>query len=688
MPHGVPLLCSDPNVVSTASGDWSNPQTWSTRRVPSKNDRITISRNHTVIYDVVTNTELDCIEVQGHLAFSPDVDTQMRVGTIMVLEESHLEIGTFAKPISSNVTAEIVIADQSIDPMQDPGQVGNGIVGLGTVTMHGAIKSPTFLRVSREPLKGQTEIELEQPVVGWTTGDYVVIPDTRQLREVEGGNSYVPQTEKVQIASVSGAVIRLVTPLQYDHRGTRGSPSEQEFLPHVGNLNRNVIVRSENPSGTRGHTIFISRADVDLRYTAFKNLGRTKNGAIDSTQFDTNGRARRIGTNQLGRYAVHFHHTFGPKATPSNGYQFTLIGNVVESAPKWGITIHRSHYGLIQDNVVYDTGGAGIATEDGSESFNLFDHNFSLQSVGRRNSLLNSGYSGSAKGVGIEGAGFWFRGPNNYIRNNVAASATTYGFALPESLGSVRTPAFKGADTSRASESVRVDMTDASVLEFVDNEAYGAIQTGLEWVWNGAVSNFSVWHPSRHGFKGIPPAQLKINRLTVRGDPIVLDDPTENPVGISITNYISRQIEVAGANVQAMRIGILSPFFYGQTPEPGRGSGSLLVKNGYFLNHVGISIATSYASNAVDGTPVKRAEVRNSVFETMDLQTATGWPTESISMNWGMTPRDSEPRHPIDVYDYNQEPGHNFKVYYSYEAPRDTAPCHDTIPNIGGWACR
>ena len=65
MPHGVPLLCSDPNVVSTASGDWSNPKIWSTLRVPNTNDRITISKNHTVIYDVVANTKLDCIEVQG-----------------------------------------------------------------------------------------------------------------------------------------------------------------------------------------------------------------------------------------------------------------------------------------------------------------------------------------------------------------------------------------------------------------------------------------------------------------------------------------------------------------------------------------------------------------------------------------------------------------------------------------------
>ena len=114
MPHGVPLLCSDPNVVSTASGDWSNPQTWSTRRVPNKNDRITISRNHTVIYDVIANTELDCIEVQGHLTFSPDVDTQMRVGTIMVLEESHLEIGTFAKPISSNRTSPSCLGEPTL----------------------------------------------------------------------------------------------------------------------------------------------------------------------------------------------------------------------------------------------------------------------------------------------------------------------------------------------------------------------------------------------------------------------------------------------------------------------------------------------------------------------------------------------------------------------------------------------
>jgi len=36
--------------------------------------------------------------------------------------------------------------------------------------------------VSREPLAGQTTLTLEQPVTGWSAGDHLVIPDTRQLR--------------------------------------------------------------------------------------------------------------------------------------------------------------------------------------------------------------------------------------------------------------------------------------------------------------------------------------------------------------------------------------------------------------------------------------------------------------------------------------------------------------------------
>src|SRR5262249_39714779 len=153
----------------------------------------------------------------------------------------------------------------------------------------------------------------------------------------------------------------------------------------------------------------------------------------------TTGRLKHVGTNQIGRYAVHFHHDFGPRQSPANGHQFTLVGNVVDHARKWGVTVHNSHYGLVQNNVVYTTRGAGIVTEDGSESFNVFDHNFAVRVDGTGEFTGPSGYGGPSADSGAEGDGFWFRGTNNYVRNNVAANGESYSFALaPYGPASVR----------------------------------------------------------------------------------------------------------------------------------------------------------------------------------------------------------------------------------------------------------
>ena len=636
MPLGVPLLCSEPTVTSLSAGAWSDPRTWSTSAVPGADDRVAVAAGHDVTYDVVSDAPLACVEVQGRLAFSASGNTCLKVGTVIVLEGGRLEIGSPAAPVAAGVTAELIITDRPIDPAVDPDQVGNGLVALGAVIMHGAVKTPTFLRLGRAPRAGDTTIELAGPVAGWEAGDRVVIPDTRQLRPGGAGRRGRSQTETVRIASVAGAEVTLAAPLRHDHAGARDGGGARAFLPHVGNLSRNVIVRSENPRGTRGHTMFISRAEVDLRYAAFVGLGRTRNGGVDSTRLDTRGRARRIGTNQLGRYAVHFHHAFGPRTPPANGYQFTLVGNVVDGAPKWGITIHRSHHGLIRDNVVYNTQGAGIATEDGSESFNVFDHNFSVRSAGRSASALGAGYGGSLPGIGIEGAGFWFRGPNNYIRNNVAADARTYGFGLPAELGSVRVPAFQGADTSQPGKGMLTDMTNGAVLEFASNEAYGAMETGLETIWNGTVSGLTVWHPSLHRRStGIPPERLVLDGLTVRGDLAALGETAEAPVGVSIANYLSRHVTVANADVQGMRVGVLSPFFYNQTPEPGRGPGALVVEDGYFRNHVDVSIATAYAAGAAGR---RRRSSGPRCAAPYSSPSACGrpiaWPRESISANY------------------------------------------------------
>jgi hypothetical protein len=686
VPAGIPLICADPTIASVGSGAWSSPATWSTGTVPGVDDKVLIAAGHDVAYDSTSDAALSCIEVRGRLAFKTDANSRMKVVTVMVMEGGTLEVGTPAHPVSEGVTAEMVFADRPLDLTIDPGQFGNGIVALGTVTMHGSVKAPTFVRLMREPLAGQARLAFAQAVTGWQVGDRLVLPDTRQLRAGQRGHDYQPQDEEAQIAAISGAEVTLRAPLAFDHKGARNAEGRLEFLPHAGNISRNVIVRSEHADGTRAHTIFISHADVDLRYAEFRDMGRTRAGVLDNTEFDPHGTATHIGTNQIGRYAIHFHHDFGPGKAPSNGYQFTLIGNAVDNAPKWGVAVHNSHYGLIQDNVVYRTHGAGIVTEDGTESFNVFDRNFALRSDGSGEFAPRSGYGGPTPDPGGEGAGFWFRGPNNYIRNNVSANGEAFGYGLAAgSLGIARIPKFKGADPSLDAESVLLDTTSAPVLEFSNNEAYGTVQTGLACGWNGTIRNFTVWHPSRQGLTGMPADGLIVDGLTVRGDASLLGDRAENTAGVWFANYLARSVIVRNADVQGMRIGIASPFFSSNDVDTGRGDGSFVVEGGYFRTNIGVVVGTAYTAERRNSKPVKNAVIRDILFEP--VRTATAFPSEAISMNYGMAPDDQEMREPILVYNFNREPGADFKIYYSLGAPQ-AAPCHDTKSGIGGWACR
>ena len=697
VPQGIPLFCASPSVVSVASGAWSSAATWSTGRAPAAGDRVRISARHDVVYDVASDARLDCIEVDGHLAFRTDRDTRLKVANLTVMDGGILEVGTADTPVARNATAEIIIADQKIDGDIDPAQVGTGIQGLGKVRMHGAIRTPTFVRVAEEPLAGQTALVLESAPEGWAPGDEIVIPDTRQL--FDHTTIRPTQAERVRVVSIAGNRVTLDSLLSYNHKGARTPDGTLEFLPHVGNITRNVIIRSENPAGTRGHTLFTSRADVDMRYVAVREMGRTVMGPLDNTVFDQAGNVVKLGENQIGRYAIHFHHDFGPVSTPANGYQFTLIGNVVDDAPKWGITIHNSHYGLVKDNVVYNAQGAGIVTEDGNEAFNVFDHNFALRVKGSGEFAPRSGYGGPAPDPGGEGNAFWFRGPNNYIRNNVGADADAVGFGLAAgALGTVRIPAFKGADPNVDAQAVMLDTTTAPVIEFANNEAYGAMLTGATWGWNGTVTNFRVWHPARQGMTATPTDRLVIDHIVVRGDTYIIGgDPKDrfgmgiwqSPSGIWLSNYAAKTVVINDADIQGLRAGIVSPFYpVRQLLEPGRGEGSLSIEKGYFRNYVGVAVATGYSTQIESPLVLKHAVVRGATFAPLDVPASPTDPPAFVSMNYRMSGGDTDRRDPISVVDFNGHAGDDFSVYYSLEAPPDVAPCHDTRPDVQGWVCK
>jgi hypothetical protein len=690
-PHDViPNFGAAPTIRSVRDGAWSAPATWTPARLPGPTDIVQISAGTTVSHDHADGrARVVAIQAGAALQARSDIATRLTVGTLLVLPQGRLQIGSAAAPIAPAVTAELVIADTPLDLSDDgigvfdPRQFGTGLLAVdGAVTLHGAPRTP-FVRLAAEPRAGDLTLSLAQPVSGWRPGDRLFLPDSKQYASESG--PYAAESEEVVVASVAagGASVALVAPVRFAHPGARDGDGRLEFLPHVGNLSRNVIVRSENPAGVRGHVLLTGRAAVDIRYADLRNLGRTTIDPLDSATVDGHGHVTHIGTNQIGRYPLHIHHVMGPVATPANGHQFTLVGNAVDDDDgahrrKWAITVHDSHHGLIQDNVVYNAAGWGIGTEDGNESFNLFAHNF----VARVR-----GVGGRANAE--QGLGYWFRGPHNYVRDNVAANVM--GVDSPVDglgfnnffvyLGDICVPLFKGADVAVAGQYRLANGNALPLLEFAGNEAYGSTATGLEIWWLGTldtapltvaesvVKDFRVWHHSRYGYYGYPANRLTFDGFVARGDQDVIANRHEFVLGIWFGDYMNQDVVIRNADIQGLRTGINPPYFM---------RNRTIIENSYLRNATNIAITTIGAPGSAPygpDMPPKETIIRNVRFATVNGPVG-GNPQHAIAMDYTLHGGSANlvKRDAVFVYDFNQTPGDTFQVFYHEQRPDFVVP--------------
>jgi hypothetical protein len=674
--HGVPDFCAAPTIRSVASGNWSTPSTWNPARVPGANDKVLVGSGTNVTYDAQSDASLDCVSIEGALRFRNNASTRIKVGNLMVKDSGTLEVGTSASPSPAGVTAEIIIADKPLDTNFDPEQFGTGFIGFGRVIMHGAIKSPTFTRLTSEPMAGATTLNLAEAPAGWSVGDKVLIPDTRQLKYSEYSNfaafgaqwNAQAQWEERTISQILGSQVVLSQPLSYNHKGARALDGTLDFLPHVGNLSRTVIVRSENPNGTRGHGLFSQRADVDIRYVAWRNMGRTTVQPLHNTTF-SGSTVTQIGTNQIGRYPIHMHHVMGPTTPPASGYQFVLQGNAVEETTKWGITLHNSHFGLVQHNVVFKSGGSCIMTEDGSESRNLIDRNFAVGSWG----------SGGRMGEGREGGGFWFRGVDNIVTNNVAANImsdgvdSAYGYKyFPYFVGNVRIPKAPGADTM---DNNQVDVKDGNAMairQFDNNEVYGATESGLTYWWIGTMeltprlsapesvfSRLKVWHVHNKGIFNYAANNVTIESMVLRSDEAA-------GLGIAFSDYFARNVTIRRANIQGRLNGV--------SGTPNTGGSTILIEDSVLLNQANLRIEMlGTVSASAEELGSRRWVVRNTKLTPMNRVSADPW--GEIVLHYSDLPTHAVTRpDEILIQDHNQVPGDNFQVFYTQQAPTYIVP--------------
>lgn len=349
-------------------------------------------------------------------------------GTLRLLPGAQLNVGTLYNfgAVEMADGAQVIITDTLLDPAADPLRYRTGVLCLGRFHARGAYRTP-FVRCAEEPLKNHRALLLSSVPEGWQVGDEVLIPDTRQWRKPEtewkwnehhyywyrGENQFARGVYRIK--AMTGEAIEVEPPLERDYRGARDPiTGELLTLPHCVNLTRGAVIRSANPNGTRGHFLATAYADVDIRGVEFRDMGRTTIAPIDPDK------------NPIGRYTLHCHHLTGP--VPVNEWRddsrsFNVEDCVFRDCRKWGAAIHATNYGRFVGNVVYGAEGAGIVTEDGSETGNLIKGNFVCNVLGTREPYGARGRSD----VAHQGYGIWLSNWCNRVEDNVCANVGNDG---------------------------------------------------------------------------------------------------------------------------------------------------------------------------------------------------------------------------------------------------------------------
>ncbi|MGA8258911.1 MAG: G8 domain-containing protein [Arenicellales bacterium] len=724
MEERVPDFGARPTVANTRDGKWSDPETWSVHHIPKMGDIVRIRSGSTVDYDVSSDVPIETVGIAGTLRFSTSISTRLVIGQLMVYKTGTLEIGTEDEPVERSARVEILFRGEPLDtgtiddPGSDPAQYGLGLLAWGSVVIHGADVGDSFVRLSRPAAAGDTFLVSDFPL-SWRRGDQLLLPDSRQISQgmLERPDDLVRRfpdskgilvdnhREIATIASNEGGRLRLEGPLRFSHPGASGHP---DLLPHVANISRNVIFRSKAPEIDRGHTMFFRGAKVDVTNASFVDLGRTTVDPLDNTEYRSDGTLEKIGKNQIARYPLHLHHAIDPKSVVDRSAQFRLQGNVVQGGPRWGIVVHGSHFGLIENNVVFDVKGAGIVTEDGSETGNRFERNLvaSIEGTGLPGDYReDNGIAGD--GQGHEGSAYWFASDNNIIRGNVAAGFRDGGFSLFRHKENRDPPAFPGL---AASDSSMKFVRGIPVLsEFSGNEAYGTPGDGIE-----------LWSDHGCAFCGVE-RKLQDNLVWNFGTGVHYDYHSEHYAieDIRLVNSVPIDPDTTGISIDASTAGLIENADIENVGIGVIGGGgrniSFSVSNASIVADTGVRII-SYTNWSRKGKVLLR-DMKISSPENGDRKGPRY--IELSYRSYGMLSHRTIYR-PILVRDFQDEMGNDFELFYKYQAPthaipknRDAragcpeegltnrecrdrygislggkiAPCTTTIPGIDGFAC-
>jgi hypothetical protein len=446
---------SSPTVTAARSGDWSQGSTWSSGAAPAAGAKVAIPAGVTVTVDREIGTPIDWIRVEGTLRFQPGATTALTAHTIVVMDSGQFEMGTTSEPVSGRAMLTLSSQGRDFNHSVDPLELTLGLIVMGQARIHGQPKT-SWVPVSAAPQAGTTRVRPDQSPQGWQAGDRLVLTA-----------STYGQEEDLTFQRMDGAEIVVGEPLKF----ARILP-ESGLTVHIGNLTRNVVIRSDPADAgnvrRQAHVMLMSDPRPhDIRYAEFRDLGRTTIAPVtDPTIVPTTWSAEQIRNfygrdlapgsrdgmvcpvdnlipteNIRGRYALHFHHV-GERTAPARHTVKGLSIHVRKLARlKFGFISHSSNV-VVEDSVGYNIDGSTFMTEEGNE-IGGFYRNLAVFSAGsnlanedqpREILLQNSGdpYCAAIPNrrrtdMGHNGTGFWIHSGGLDTIDNVAAGHTNAG---------------------------------------------------------------------------------------------------------------------------------------------------------------------------------------------------------------------------------------------------------------------
>ena len=397
-------------------GLWSDSSTWSGGDVPQAGDIVTIGRGLDVVLDV-SPPELSGVNVQGKLSFSNDADLELTTEWITLTGE--LEIGTEARPHTTDATITLTNNNPNEDPMAGMGDRGIMISG-GTLNLHGN-RTNTWTKLTETAQAGSSTIEVLN-ADQWQVGDEIVLAST----------DFEPrQAETRHIAAISGNSITLDEPLEYMHFGEITFDVDQRG--EVGLLTRNIKVNAS--------------ADAEESY-----FGGHIMAMPGSRMYVEGVELHRMGQHmELARYPIHWHLVGDAEG------QYIRNAAIHDTFNRC-VTVHGTHELRVENNVTYNTVGHCFFLEDGIETGNEFVRNLAIQTkchptreceptnlaangeldytYENRMAYRQASWSGEHTLLPSDNtvASYWITNPDNTFIDNVAAGSDENGFwlSLPE----------------------------------------------------------------------------------------------------------------------------------------------------------------------------------------------------------------------------------------------------------------